>query len=323
MKIDIHAHIVERRYVEELTDVLGLKAERGLPGQVLLRRDGKTYAWHRESMFDIDARLRDMDAKGIDMRVVSLSAPNVYPWPLPAQIEVARRINDATARLVRARPDRFAGFASLPLADPEASLAELDRAVGELGMVGVTIGSNVDGVPMNDRRFEPVWARLNQLALPVFEHPVFPAYTGDMEEFELPLRVGFVFDTTLALARMIYGGVFERYPDFPYIVAHTGGTLLMLIERLDNGYKLFPDCRAHITKPPSEFAKRLYYDTCSFFTPALMMAHGYVGADRILFGTDDPFINTGSAHVDELPISRSDKDKILGDNARRVLKLGR
>jgi aminocarboxymuconate-semialdehyde decarboxylase len=142
-----------------------------------------------------------------------------------------------------------------------------------------------------------------------------------MEEFELPLRVGFVFDTTLALARMIYGGVFERYPDFPYIIAHTGGTLLMLIERLDNGYKLFPDCRAHITRPPSEFAKRLYYDTCSFFAPALMMAHGYVGPDRILFGTDDPFINTGSAHVDDLPIDKADKDKILGENARRILKL--
>ena len=210
MKIDIHAHIVDRRYVEELIDVLQLKAEPGLPGQTLLRRDGKTYAWHRDGMFDIDARLRDMDAKGIDLRVVSLSAPNVYPWPIPTQIDVARRINDATARLVRAHPDRFAGFASLPLTDPEASLAEIDRAIGELGMVGLTIGSNVNGVAMNDRSFEPVWARINELRLPVFEHPVFPANTADMQEFELPLRVGFVFDTTLALARMIYGGVFER-----------------------------------------------------------------------------------------------------------------
>ena len=321
MKIDIHAHIVDRQYVDELAQVMGLQPEPGKPGQVLLRRDGKTFAWYREEMFDVDHRLHDMDRKGIDMRVISLSAPNVYVWGRAAQIQVARRLNDATARLCRAHPDRFAGFASLPLKDPEASLAELDRAIQELDMVGVMIGSNIDGTALNDPAFEPVWARINELRLPVFEHPMFPGYTGDMEEFELPLRVGFVFDTTLAVTRLIYSGVFERYPDFPYILAHTGGTLLMLIERLDNGYRLFPDCSAHISKPPSAFAKNLYYDSCSFFTPALMMAHAFVGADHILFGTDDPMLDSDATHVEALPVGDGDKNKILGENAVRVLGL--
>ena len=323
MKVDIHAHIVERRYVEELAEVMGLSASPGRPGQVLLRRDGLTYAWYRDEMFDVDHALRAMDDHGIDMRVLSLSAPNVYVWNRDRQIEVARRMNDATAAVCRAHPDRFAGFASLPLVDAEASLAELGRAVDELAMVGVMIGSNVDGRSLDDDFFEPIWPHINERRLPVFEHPMFWPHTAGMEAFELPLRVGFVFDTTLVATRLIYAGVFERYPDFRYILAHTGGSLPMLLERLDNGYRLFPDCSEHITKLPSAFAKNFYYDTCSFFAPALMMARELFGPDHLLWGTDDPFIAADSAHVEALPIPDDEKAAILGGNAGRLLGLGR
>ncbi len=323
MKIDIHAHIVERRYIEELTEVMGLTTAPGRPGQMLLRRDGLTYAWYREDMFDIDNALRVMDDHGIEMRVLSLSAPNVYVWDRDQQIQVARRMNDATATVCRAHPDRFAGFASLPLADADASLVELDRAVDELDMVGVTIGSNIDGRALNEGFFEPIWARVNERRLPVFEHPMFSPHSAGMEEFELPLRVGFVFDTTLVATRLIYAGIFERYPDFPYILAHTGGTLPMVLERLDNGYRLFPDCSEHITKLPSEFARNFYYDTCAFFEPALMMARELFGSDHLLWGTDNPFIAADSAHVEALPIPDNEKAEILGGNAARLLGLER
>ena len=321
MRIDVHAHIVDRDYVEALTRLRGLTAERTADGKTLLRRDGFTVAWSRPDMFDIGHRLREMDRKRIDIRILSLSTPNVYPWGGAEQVAMARHMNDAMARIVRAHPDRFAGLASLPLADTEASLAELDRAVNELGMRGVVIGSNVDGMAMNDARMEPVWARLNALRLPVFEHPMFPRDTRDLGEFELPLRVGLIFDTTLAATRMIYGGVFERYPDFPYIMGHTGGALLTILERLDNGYKLFPDCRKFITRPPSEFAKRLYYDTCAFYAPALRMAIESVGTSQLLFGTDDPFIDADPAHVERLALGAADQAAILGANAARVFGL--
>jgi aminocarboxymuconate-semialdehyde decarboxylase len=321
MRIDVHSHIIDRQYMDELRRLESLTPLRDPSGKTLLRKAGHTYMWYRDEMFDIDFRLREMDKKGIDMRILSLSSPNVYVWEREAQIDLARRMNDATARMRRAHPDRFLGLASLPLGDVGASLVELERATQELGMVGVMIGSNVDGVPLNDPRFEPVWARINELRLPVFEHPMLPKNTADMEEFELPLRLGFVFDTTLAATRMIYSGIFERYPDFPYIMAHTGGTLLMLLERLDNGYRIFPDCREKINRPPSEYAKRLYYDTTSFFEPALMLAHGYLGADQILWGTDDPLIDSDTGHVERLPISRADKDKVLGGNAARLFGL--
>ena len=321
MRIDVHAHIVDREYLEALIRLGGLAAERTGDGKTLFRKDGYTVAWSRPDMFDIDHRLHEMDRKGIDIRILSLSTPNVYPWGGGAQVKMARHVNDAMARLVRAHPDRFVGLASLPLADTEASLTELDRCVNELGMKGVIIGSNVDGMAMNDARMEPVWARINALRLPVFEHPMFPKDTSGLGEFELPLRVGLIFDTTLAATRMIYGGVFERYPDFPYIMGHTGGALLTILERLDNGYKLFPDCRKFISRPPSEFAKKLYYDSCAFYAPALMMAIESVGVNQLLFGTDDPYIDADTNHVVRLGIDVAAKSAILGGNAARLFGL--
>jgi aminocarboxymuconate-semialdehyde decarboxylase len=272
-------------------------------------------------MFSIDNRLREMDRLGIDMRVLSLSAPNVYDWRGRRQIEVTRAINDVVASMCRAHPDRFSGLGSLPLDDPEESLREIDRVTGELGFKGVVIGSSVGAYPVNHPRFEPIWARINALKLPVFEHPMLPANIEGMEEFELPIRVGFIFETTLAATRLIYSGIFERYSDFPYIMAHTGGALLAVLERLDNGYRIFPACREHITKLPSEFAKKLYYDTTSFSGPLLRMAREIVGADRLLWGSDDPFIAADTEYVRNLGFPAQEEKLILGGNAARLLGL--
>jgi aminocarboxymuconate-semialdehyde decarboxylase len=320
--IDIHAHFVDRHYLDDLKRVMRLDAEPTADGKTLLRERGATIAWTRPDMFEVENRLADMAQKNIDKRVLSVSAPNVYPWPATEQVEIARHVNDALSRYCRAHPDKFIGLASLPLADVDASLREIDRAVHELGLKGVAIGSNVSGLPLNDARFEPLWARINALRLPVVEHPVFPRDTSDMAEFELPLRVGLMFDTTLMAARMIYAGIFERYPDFPFVLAHTGAGLIMLMERLDNGYRLFPDCRKYIDKLPSEYGKRLYYDTCAFGEQALMFAIAAVGVGQILFGTDDPFIGSDTSHVTRLPISDADKAAMLGGNAAYVFGLG-
>jgi aminocarboxymuconate-semialdehyde decarboxylase len=159
------------------------------------------------------------------------------------------------------------------------------------------------------------------LGLPVFEHPMFPNNTAGFEGFELPLRLGLIFDTTLAATRLIYSGVFERYPNFPYIMAHTGGALLMTLARLDNGYRLFPDCRRYINKLPSEYGKRLYYDTTAFDEKALSFALDMVGPQQLLFGADDPFIAADTSHVTTLPIDAGDKKQILGGNAIRLFGL--
>lgn len=320
--IDIHAHYLDRPYLDALARTMGLAVETTADGKTLLRERGATIAWSRADMFDVAHRLADMRAKGIDMRVLSVSAPNIYPFPASEQIEIARQVNDALARYCNMHPDRFIGLASLPLVDVEASLAELDRAVHELGLKGLAIGSNVGGIALNHPRFEPLWARINALRVPVVQHPVFPRDTSDMAEFELPLRVGLVFDTTLMAARMIYAGIFERYPDFPFVLAHTGGALIMLLERLDNRFRLFPDCRRHIDKLPSDYARRLYYDTCAFDAAALTFAAQVVGTSQLLFGTDDPFIGADTAHVAQLPLDAAARAAILGGNAARLFGLG-
>ena len=321
MNVDVHAHIVDREYLDDLVSTLGLETESTCDGKRLFRRNGSTVAWSRADMFEIDQRLREMDEKNIAIRILSLSAPNVYLWDDAHQLEAARHINDALGKLCRQHPDRFVGLASLPLKDIEGSLVELDRCINEIGMKGVIIGSNIDGLQLDDPKFEPIWATINELRLPVFEHPMFPNKSAGFEGFELPLRLGLIFVTTLAATRLIYSGVFERYPDFPYIMAHTGGALLMTLARLDNGYRLFPDCRRYINKLPSEYGKRLYYDTTAFDEKTLSFALDMVGPRQLLFGTDDPFIAADTSHVTKLPIDAGDKKQILGGNAVRIFGL--
>jgi aminocarboxymuconate-semialdehyde decarboxylase len=321
MKIDVHAHIVDQIYLDALIKLMDLTASKTDTGQTLLRRGNVTVAWHREEFFDPDARVRQMDLKGIDIRILSVSSPSVYDWPLSEQTSVARHTNDAIARMCKAHPSRFRGLATLPLGNTAAAIDELHRSIDELGFVGVAIGSNFGGKPMNHPDLEPIWQLINRRRIPVVEHPMLPLGSDHMDEFELPIRVGFIYDTTTALTRMIYSGIFERYPDFPFVIAHTGGALLPLLERLDNGYRLFPDCRKHISRLPSEYARSLYYDTCSFFGPTIMLAHQILGPEKLLWGTDDPFIGAGTEYIERLDLTRNEKDLILGGNAARIFKI--
>lgn len=321
MIIDIHAHFVDRDYLRELTDLMGLSCELTEAGQSLLRRGSTTVAWYRDEFFDASARIERMDREGVDLRILSLSSPSVYEWPRRDQPGVSRYLNEKMAAYCKAYPDRFRWVAVLPLADPDAAISEIRYAIDNLGAVGISIGSHVGGQPLNHPDLEGVWAEINRRRLPVIEHPM-PALGADhLDEFELPIRVGFAYETTTAITRLIYSGVFERYPDFPFIVAHTGGAALMLLERLDNGYRIFPDCRKHISRLPSEFARKLYYDTCSFYGPALQLAHSVVGPGRLLWGTDEPFIAANTDHVTRLEMSQEETGMVLGGNAARLFGL--
>ncbi|MFD1557317.1 amidohydrolase family protein [Paraburkholderia silviterrae] len=321
MKVDIHAHFIHPVFFDAVMSLSGVSVRTVGDGIHEVRRGNTTLLPRRDAWFDPDHCIADMDRKGIDVRVLSLTAPNVHAFSPDAQAELARAINDQAFAACRAHPSRLRALACLPLVDPLASLKELDRVSENPMCVGITMGSSIGSTPLNHSSLEPIWSRINALHLPVVEHPMHPENTDNLNEYELPIRVGFMFETTVALTRMIYAGIFERYPDFPYVVAHTGAAVLMLLERLDNGYRIFPDCRKDINQLPSVYAKRLYYDTCSYGKASLMLALDTVGADHVLFGTDYPFIDTGSEHVDALPISPSDRRKILGENAVRLFGL--
>jgi len=183
MNVDVHSHIVDRQYLDNLVSTLALATESTNDGKRLFRKDGSTVAWSRDDMFDIDRRFDDMDKKDMAVRILSLSAPNVYLWNGIDHVAAARHINDALAKLCRHYPDR-----RKPAVERYRSFARRTR--------------------------EPIWAKINLLRLPVFEHPMFPRNSAGLEGFELPLRLGLIFDTTLAATRLIYSGIFERYPIF-------------------------------------------------------------------------------------------------------------
>lgn len=321
MKIDTHAHYMSRAYHERMAAVPGMTLKPDVFGMAY-ERGGIRVVSCNKSWLDPDHCIRDMDKRGIDMRLLSLSTPNLYIFPAAEQAEIARQVNDETLAAVKKHPDRMRALPSLPLGDVGAALKELDRVSNAAEVTGLAIGSNVDGVPLSDPRFEPVWKRINELKLPVVEHPMHPPFGSQMNDNDLSLILGFWFDTQLMVTRLIQNGIFERYPDFPFLVAHTGSGLFTALSRLDRSSARTPEITpAKITKPFSTYAKNLYYDTCSFFAPALMEAHSIVGADHLMFGTDYPFVDAGPGHVEALDLAAAEKAKIAGDNAARVFKL--
>jgi aminocarboxymuconate-semialdehyde decarboxylase len=319
MKIDVHAHQIEKFFHETLASLPGVTVKVNPDRFSYLVKDGQTWLPFRPEMFDPDHLIREMDRKGIDISILSMNTPSVYVFEGEKRAELAMRLNDSLVARYRRNPDRVRGFGTLPLPDVEASLKELERIARAPGIVGIGVGSNFDGVALDDLRLEPVWARISELGLPVSEHPMLPTFASHMPGYALPIRVGFPFDTTLCVTRMLYGGVFERHKDLKFIVAHTGSALLGLLERLDHGFQLFHECREHISEPPSVFARRnLYYDTCAFSKQFIEMAVDYIGEDRFLFGTDYPFIISDPSYIEALDLPDGQKRKIFGDNARRL-----
>ncbi len=319
MKVDVHAHIMSAALHEAVARLPGVTTVPNLWGAAL-KRDGTHVVSYNEAWYGRDHPIREMDAKGIDMRLLSLTSPSVYIFEAKNQAEVARRVNDETIAFCRGRTDRLRALPSLPLGDVDAAIAELDRVAGAPEVAGIAMGSNAAGVPLSDPRFEPLWARIDALRIPVVEHPMHPTFAADIQDRNFSVVLGFWFDTQLCVARLIQNGVFERYPNFPFVVAHTGSGLLSALERLDWAAERWA---TELPQPASHYAKRLYFDTCGTYAPLLMEAHAAVGADHMLFGTDYPYIDIDFAHVNDLPIAAADKEAINGATAARIFGLER
>jgi aminocarboxymuconate-semialdehyde decarboxylase len=264
-----------------------------------------------------------MDRVGIDVEVLSLSTPNVYFAPPERQAEVARLVNDAYADLVARHPTRFKGFASIPMDDPDAALRELERALDELRMNGVIVLSNINGRALTDPRYRPFFVECDRRRVCVFIHPMIPANAEPFSEYVLGPIIGFPFDTTLAVARLCYAGVFRELPNIRWILGHLGGAVPYLMERMDNGWRDFAECRVNIDELPSVYLKRLYYDTVSFSAPSLMLTRELVGADHMVMGSDYPHllgsIDRAVSTIESLEVPSAEKDQILSGTAKAIL----
>ncbi|MCZ6917027.1 MAG: amidohydrolase family protein [Gemmatimonadetes bacterium] len=323
--VDFHNHYYPPEYIKELqSGPSKISVTFDADDNPLLHSPGDIniiVPGHR----DIDFRQGVLDDLGIDVQVLTFTAPGTTIETPERSVDLARMVNDCLAKIVAERPNRFASLATLPLNDPAASLRELERVTGELGFKGVMLFSNVNGVALSDERFWPLYERANELDMVFYIHPTYPVGVEAMTDYWIMPLVGFVFDTTIAAASLVFSGVVEKFPNIRWALGHLGGAIPYLAERLDRGYTAFEECRRHIAKPPSEYLKEFYYDTVNFDPKALRLAIDFAGVDHLLAGSDYPH-QIGSLErmvqsINGLDLSDSEKEQVLGGNAAALLGL--
>ena len=326
MRIDLHTHFYPIEYLRTLEEKGdGFEFATDSFGRTIVKKVGTRFFTVTPPMQDPELRFPEMDAAGVDVAVLSLSAPSVYFAPDELGHELSRVTNEKLVELRDRYPKRFMCFATTPLQNPEMAVEELRRAITKLGMNGVIVGSNINGKPLNSPEYEQFWATASDLEIPVLLHPMPPLGGEMMKEYGLAPLVGFIFDSDLAAARMIFDGIFERYPNMKFILPHLGGAITILMERWDHGFREYPDCRVRISKPPSYYLKKMFFDVVCFHKPALMCCYSSVGASQMVLGSDYPHV-IGDIYrcvssVSEMDISEDEKELIYGGNARRILKM--
>lgn len=324
MKFDLHTHYYPASYFELIRRTPGDFSFGSDPtGRTIIRHRGARFFGVTAAMTDPAQRLADMDRVGIDVEVLSVSTPNVFFAEGAGQVEVARIVNDAYAELIAQHPGRFKGFASIPMDAPDAALRELDRALGELKLNGVVLLSNIRGRALTDPGYRPFFEEADRRKLCIFLHPMIPVHSEVFNEYVLGPLVGFPFDTSLAVARMCFRGIFRDFPGIRWVIGHLGGAIPYLMERLDNGYRDFAECREHIDALPSTYLKQLHYDTVSFSGPALRMVRELVGVDHMVMGSDYPHmlgsIDRAVSSITGLDIPEPDRQAIFSGTALRIL----
>ncbi len=324
--IDVHTHMLTREWVSLLEQHGGprytLKQVAG--GLRAIHLDGAPFMTPVPNMFDWEARIANMNKARVDIAVVSLTCPNVY-WGAPeVSLKGARIMNDDMARAQKSWPDRIRWFASLPWQHEELALQELKRACDN-GAVGVMVLANIGGKPLTEKSFEKIWQEIDRRALPVLVHPTAPPGVAEMglHEFQLTAPIGFTFDTSLAIARCIYDGFFDRFPNLKLIASHGGGALPYLVGRLDICWDNIPAARAKTLEPPRNYMRRIYVDSVVFRQDVLDMCVAVCGPDNVLYGSDYPHTIGDMAgclsRVDALP--GGVRHQVRGFNAQRIFKL--
>lgn len=274
---------------------------------------------------DIEFRQSVMDKVGVDMQVLSFTAPGTLMEEPGTSVSLARTVNDALAQIISDRSDRFTALGTLPLNNAAASVAEFERVTNDIGMKGVMLFGNANGVALSDERFWPLYERASDMGAVLYIHPTYPVGVEALSEYWLMPLVGFLFDTTLAAASLVYSGVVERYPGIRWVLAHLGGAIPYMAERLDRGYHAFAECRRSIEKLPSDYLKNFYYDAVNFDPHALQLAIGFAGIDRILAGSDYPHqigsLDMMLESVKKVGLQPEDERKVMGENTARLLEL--
>lgn len=327
MHIDVHAHFMPRDCMDVIDDA-GRRYDvvKNFQNDIIENAQEQSTGSLVYKLCDPEKRIKDMDATGVDMQVLSPVPQSAY-YNLEAEacLWYSRRQNDGIAQAVRRYPDRFSGMATVPLQAPDMAIAELDRAINELGLRGVQILSNVNGRDLDSPELLRFLQAVEALDVPIFIHPGQVTGTERMKEYHLRNLVGYPLETTLAAAHIIFGGVLEKCPNLKVCLAHGGGYLPYQRGRWEHGYDVRAEARTVIKEPPSHYLCRFYCDTIVHCGPPLEFLVESLGGDRILMATDYPFDMGDPTPVSTVMglknVSEEDRERILGGNAERLLRL--
>jgi aminocarboxymuconate-semialdehyde decarboxylase len=293
-KVDVHTHVLPG----DLPDLDARYGRAGFarlehlgPGCARMTVAGKHFRDVDERTWDPARRLRDCDAAGVDIQVLSTVPVMFSYWAAPADAhDLARLLNDHLAGLVRDHPRRFVGLGTLPLQDPDRACRELERVMRDLGLAGVEIGTHVNEWNLDEPELFPVFERCQELGAAVFVHPWDMMGRERMPRYMLPWLVGMPAETALAASSLVLGGVLDRLPRLRVCLAHGGGAFAWTLGRIEHAWRTRPDlCNVAGVGPPTGYAARFYYDSALHDAAALRFLLDRVGADRITLGSDYPF----------------------------------
>jgi aminocarboxymuconate-semialdehyde decarboxylase len=325
--VDIHAHFFPEDYLRALESrgrAFGVAIDRSDPAGPAIKVGPALGGPLRREFYDLPARVREMDRTGVRVHALSLTFPMVYWADGELGAQLARLVNDAMAEAHTAYPDRFVGLATLPLQDPDRAVEEMDRAARLPGIRGVYMGTNVNGRELDDPAFTAVFDRIHAIGLPVFLHPLNVVGAERLGPYYLGNLLGNPFDTAVAAAHLIFGGVLDRFPRLTVCLPHAGGALPYLIGRLDRGRRVRRELK-HMKRPASAYLRRFTYDTISHAPASLRYLIDLVGADRVMIGSDYCFDMGYERPVEVVTrlrrLSRADQALILGGTAARLLAL--
>jgi aminocarboxymuconate-semialdehyde decarboxylase len=214
-------------------------------------------------------------------------------------------------------------FATLPFVDPDKTVKELERCIEVLKFKGACIGTNINGMGLDDQLLYPFYERMSEYDLPIHIHPRAPMDKETYKDYRLGPMIGFEMDLCVAVVRLVMGGVMDKFPNIKFIVSHLGGAIPYLAERVQNCYEAYPECQENISGPAIEYLKRFYYDTVSFFEPALMCAYSFAGADHMILGSDYPHvigdIREAITSIGNMAIPQIEKERIYSKNLMALI----
>ena len=328
MRIDVHSHQIPATCIvesETTADTYTVHVE-APSGEALYHARRGVNGHEPEQIYSVARRLKDMAAEGIDMHVISTPPFCFYYDHDPSKaLAICQRINNSFAETVASDRAHFVALANLPMQSPEEAARELERAVRDLGLSGVEIGTNVDGKNLDDPSLTPFYRKVQELDVPIFIHSVNVLGPERLDKYHLGNLIGNPTEDALAAASLIFGGVLQEFPRLKVYIAHGGGSCPFLRGRWEHGWKVRTDAKVKIQRPPSEFFRQLRFDTLTHYGPALNYLVETVGPERLMLGTDYPFDMSDTDPVRAIAslshISDREKEMIFSGNAMELLKI--